>query len=286
MISLHRCEEDGGKMKQIKTLIYVTAFLLLFTGTAMALPVSESTNELITEFADHVKTIRSMPTEIDYALCQEDDDQYDLLMTELADTIVAVEKETRELGVDLSNVDFWGVYNKISENPECGKVRNVKLNYNFTLSVDDAGTVSADFVDDYEIDKMTELDYYLDQIRTYPDQIDQLLCGGQHEEYENVMKDLAELTLKAEESIKSIRLYKDVDVWAVYNAIKAAPYCGIVREADDLWAKADTNRTLNEELMGIEANQDFCNCWDIASGRERPTGYWDYEVGICRCSDY
>ena len=52
--------------------------------------------------------------------------------------------------------------------------------------------------------------------------------------------------------------------------------------AEDAFGIADVSRISNEEKMGLRENDDLCLCWNIATGREEPTGFW--KDGACRCT--
>lgn len=141
---------------------------------------------------------------------------------------------------------------------------------------------SAEIVDEATQDKMTNFNYWLDQISPMPEAIDGDICRKDWDAYKKDMNQLAVYIVNANEAIKDVQLHFPIDLWYIYNTISAQPICGIVKFAGDAFSVAKTSAVSNEEKMGILKNDDICMCWNLATGRDEPTGF--YKDGACRCT--
>lgn len=129
--------------------------------------------------------------------------------------------------------------------------------------------------------KMMEVNEIMAKIAALPAQIDDDLCGGRKDDYKAHMSELAQLIILANETVEDIRLYYPFDLWYIYNTISSEPYCGIGAKATRGFDVAQTSIHSSEGKMDIYLNEDICSCWNIATGREEPTGYM--KDGVCRC---
>ena len=136
--------------------------------------------------------------------------------------------------------------------------------------------------DEKTVSAMTEFNTAVGRIKSLPDAINEDICGGNWDSYRSHMTELAQNIIEANTIIKDVQLYYPIDLWYIYNVISADPICGIGKRAMEVFSVADTSRITNEEMMGILPNDDICGCWNIATGREEPTGYM--EAGHCRCT--
>ncbi len=140
----------------------------------------------------------------------------------------------------------------------------------------------ADTPDDDTVNAMAEFDAIMAEIGKLPGKIDEALCSNDKAAYRSHMTELAQNIINANTIIKDIRLYYPVDLWTIYNRISRNPVCGGVSSAADAFYVADVSRISNEEKMGIRQNDDLCMCWNIATGRDEPTGFM--KDGACRCT--
>ena len=144
------------------------------------------------------------------------------------------------------------------------------------------GVVHAEVVDQDTQDAMAEFDKVFAEIGTVVNDIEGDLCGEDKSQYQSHMTQLAQLIVEANTLIEDVDLYYPIDLWYIYNTISNAPYCGTASTVLDGYDTANTSRYSNEEKMGILENSDICMCWNIATGKDEPTGYW--KDGACRCS--
>lgn len=145
------------------------------------------------------------------------------------------------------------------------------------------GNACAQSADEETAAAMDEFDRVMDEIGLLPGEIDEDLCGGDMASYRKHMTELAQNIVKANTIIKDIKLYYPIDLWTVYNRISRNPVCGAgTKAAEDDFGVADVSRISNEEKMGLRENDDLCMCWNIATGREEPTGF--RKDGACRCT--
>ena len=149
------------------------------------------------------------------------------------------------------------------------------------LVVCTAAAEDAAKTDDATVKAMTEFNTAVERIRSLPAAIDDDICGKDWVSYRAHMTELAQNIIDANTLIKDVQLYYPIDLWYIYNVISNNPICGIGRKAVDVFDAADTSRVTNEEMMGILPSDDICMCWNIATGRDEPTGY--YKDGACRC---
>ncbi len=141
----------------------------------------------------------------------------------------------------------------------------------------------AEAPDDTTVKAMAEFDVIMDYIGKLPGMIDEDLCNNDWAAYRAHMTELAQNILNANTIIKDIKLYYPVDLWTVYNRISRNPVCGgAAASAGEAFRVADVSRISNEEKMGILQNDDLCMCWNIATGRDEPTGFM--KDGACRCT--
>ena len=132
-------------------------------------------------------------------------------------------------------------------------------------------------------DVMSEFDRVMDEISQLPGMIDEDLCNGDMLSYRTHMTALAQGIINANTIIKDMKLYYPIDLWTVYNRISRNPVCGGgAKAAEDAFGVANISRISNEEKMGLSENDDLCMCWNIATGREEPTGFM--KDGACRCT--
>lgn len=130
---------------------------------------------------------------------------------------------------------------------------------------------------------MEEFDIIMEAIGALPGKIDEDLCRGDLASYRAHMTELAQNIINANTIIKEVKLYYPIDLWTVYNRISRNPVCGAgTKAAESAFGVADVSRISNEEKMGLRENDDLCMCWNIATGREEPTGFW--KDGACRCT--
>ena len=73
--------------------------------------------------------------------------------------------------------------------------------------------------------------YYLNQARELPAAINDALCRGDQEDYEQKMQELATALANAAAVIQLMNMDNPDGFWNVYNVIKANPVCGIGAEA-------------------------------------------------------
>lgn len=144
------------------------------------------------------------------------------------------------------------------------------------------GSASAEIVDDKTVQSMTEFNTWMSKIAAMPAVIDNDICEQNWEAYKQDMNKLANYIIQANTLIKDVQLYYPIDLWYVYNQISANPVCGLVRAAGDSFDVAQTSSISNQEKMGILESDDVCMCWNIATGRDEPTGF--YKDGACRCT--
>jgi hypothetical protein len=102
-------------MKIKVTLILVVALLLSITTSAIAFDASS----LIGTVVSYVEQIQEYPAAINDALCENDRDEYQLKMQELANLIVAANDAMRSAGLP-NTLNLWAVYSAITANPHCG----------------------------------------------------------------------------------------------------------------------------------------------------------------------
>ena len=144
------------------------------------------------------------------------------------------------------------------------------------------GSALADAPDDV-IEAMAEFDTIMENIGKLPGMIDEDLCRDDWDAYRGHMTELAQNIINANTIIKDIKLYYPVDLWIIYNRISRNPVCGgASAAAGEAFRVADVSRISNEEKMGILQNDDLCMCWNIATGRDEPTGFM--KDGACRCT--
>ena len=145
------------------------------------------------------------------------------------------------------------------------------------------GAVCAQTADEKTAAAMEEFDWVMDEIGRLPGKIDEDLCNGDMASYRKHMTELAQNIVAANTIIRDVKLYYPIDLWTVYNRISRNPVCGAgTKAAEDAFGVADVSRISNEEKMGLRENDDLCLCWNIATGREEPTGFW--KDGACRCT--
>lgn len=145
------------------------------------------------------------------------------------------------------------------------------------------GTVSGQSTDAKTAEAMEQFDWVMDAIGKLPGKIDEDLCSGDKASYRAHMTELAQLIVEANTLIKDVGLYYPIDLWTVYNRISRDPVCGSgAKAAESAFGTADVSRISNEEKMGLRPNEDLCMCWNIATGRDEPTGYM--KDGACRCT--
>ncbi len=140
----------------------------------------------------------------------------------------------------------------------------------------------AEAPDDETVQAMTEFDAIMEYIGKLPGMIDEDLCGNDWSAYRGHMTELAQNIINANTIIEDIKLYYPIDLWTVYNRISRNPVCGEASAAGEAFRVADVSRISNEEKMGILQNDDLCMCWNIATGRDEPTGFM--KDGACRCT--
>ena len=136
--------------------------------------------------------------------------------------------------------------------------------------------------DEETVSAMTQFNTVVAEIKKLPDVIDHDICAKNWDGYRSNMTLLAQKIIEANTLIKDVQLYYPIDLWIIYNRISANPICGIGKRAMDAMNVAEVSRISNEEKMGILENSDVCMCWNIATGRDEPTGY--YKDGACRCT--
>ena len=141
----------------------------------------------------------------------------------------------------------------------------------------------AETADEETASAMEEFDSVMDRISSLPGKIDDDLCGGDMASYRSHMTELAQNIVAANTIIKNVKLYYPIDLWTIYNRISRDPVCGAgAKAAEAAFGVANVSRISNEEKMGLRENEDLCLCWNIATGREEPTGFW--KDGACRCT--
>ncbi len=140
---------------------------------------------------------------------------------------------------------------------------------------------SSKAADEKTVSAMAEFDTIIAEIKTIPSKIDADLCNNDKTAYRQHMTELAQKIIEANTIIKDVKLYYPIDLWSIYNLISYNPTCGAGVRAADAFGVADISRISNEEKMGIKVNEEICMCWNIATGREEPTGYM--KDGACRC---
>ena len=150
------------------------------------------------------------------------------------------------------------------------------------LVISTAAAEDATEADEATVKAMTEFNTVMGRIKSLPAAIDDDICGQDWASYRAHMTELAQNIIDANKLIKDVRLYYPIDLWHIYNVISNNPVCGVVRKAADVFDVADTSRVTNEQMMGILSSDDICMCWNIATGRDEPTGY--YKDGACRCT--
>ena len=143
-------------------------------------------------------------------------------------------------------------------------------------------SVGAQHVDEKTADAMDQFDKVMAKIKGLPETIDDDICAMDWASYRVHMTELAQHILEANTYIKDVQLYYPIDLWSVYNRISNNPVCGAGRQAASVFNVADISRVSNEEKMDLRQNSSLCMCWNIATGREEPTGYW--KDGACRCT--
>ena len=143
-------------------------------------------------------------------------------------------------------------------------------------------SVNAQRVDEETADAMDQFDKVMAKIKGLPETIDDDICAMDWDSYRIHMTELAQNIMDANKYIKDVQLYYPIDLWSVYNRISNNPVCGAGREAAAVFNVADISRISNEEKMDLRQNSSLCMCWNIATGREEPTGYW--KDGACRCT--
>ncbi len=131
-------------------------------------------------------------------------------------------------------------------------------------------------------DTMAEFDTIMERIGELPGMIDEDLCSHDHASYRAHMTELAQNIVYANTIIKDVHLYYPIDLWTIYNRISRNPVCGGASAAADAFNTANVSRISNEEKMELLQNDDVCLCWNIATGREEPTGFM--KDGACRCT--
>ena len=141
----------------------------------------------------------------------------------------------------------------------------------------------ADAPDEGTVEAMAEFDKIMENIGRLPVMIDEDLCSNDRDAYRRHMTEFAQSIIDANSIIKDLKLYYPVYLWAVYNRISRNPVCGTAADAAaEAFRIADVSRVSNEEKMGILQNDDVCMCWNIATGRDEPTGFM--KDGACRCT--